>query len=90
MSYMKKLEYGEVSTLNELGQLFTTVEGVSTLIAAVESIKLIPEGGEIKIKDSGIIFDDTIARPLSVTNDSIDLIISKLKAYQTLLIEDQQ
>ena len=90
MSYMKKLEYGEVSTLNELAQLFTTVEGVSTLIAAVESIKLIPEGGEIKIKDSGIIFDDTIARPLGVTNDSIDLIISKLKAYQTLLIEDQQ
>jgi len=90
MSYMKKLEYGEVSTLNELGQLFTTVEGVSTLIAAVESIKLIPEGGEIKIKDSGIIFDDTIARPLSVTNDSIDIIISKLKAYQTLLIEDEQ
>jgi len=88
--YAKKVGLTEAKTKSEFDNLFTTVDGVSTIISVLDSIKLIPEGGERKIEDTGIIFDDTVTRPLSITNDNIDLLRSKLLAYQTLLIEDQQ
>ena len=86
----KKVGLTEAKSKSEFDNLFTTVEGVSTIISVLDSIKLIPEGGERKIEDTGIFFDDTVTRPLSITNDNIDILRSKLKAYQTLLIEDQQ
>ena len=89
-SYAKKVGLTEAKSKSEFDNLFTTVEGVSTIISILDSIKLIPEGGERKIEDTGIFFDDTVTRPLSITNDNIDILRSKLKAYQTLLIEDQQ
>ena len=88
--YAKKVGLTEAKSKSEFDNLFTTVEGVSTIISVLDSIKLIPEGGERKIEDTGIFFDDTVTRPLSITNDNIDILRSKLKAYQTLLIEDQQ
>ena len=88
--YAKKVGLTEAKTKSEFDNLFTTVEGVSTIISVLDSIKLIPEGGERKIEDTGIFFDDTVTRPLSITNDNIDILRSKLLAYQTLLIEDQQ
>ena len=45
---------------------------------------------ERKIDVEGSFFDKTVTRPLSITNDNIDILRSKLLAYQTLLIEDQQ
>jgi len=88
--YAKKVGLTEAKTKSEFDNLFTTVDGVSTIISVLDSIKLIPEGGERKIEDTGIFFDDTVTRPLSITNDNIDILRSKLLAYQTLLIEDQQ
>jgi hypothetical protein len=89
-AYAKKLGLTEVKTKSEFDRLFTTVDGVSTIISVLDSIKLIPEGGERKIDVEGSFFDKTVTRPLSITNDNIDLLRSKLLAYQTLLIEDQQ
>jgi hypothetical protein len=89
-AYAKKLGLTEVKTKSEFDRLFTTVDGVSTIISVLDSIKLIPEGGERKIDVEGSFFDKTVTRPLSITNDNIDILRSKLLAYQTLLIEDQQ
>jgi len=92
--YAKKVGLTEAKTKSEFDNLFTTVEGVSTIISVLDSIKLIPEGGERSIEGTGIlgsdVMKDTITRPLSITNDNIDILRSKLIAYQTLLIEDQQ
>ena len=88
--YAKKVGLTEAKTKSEFDNLFTTVEGVSTIISVLDSIKLIPEGGERKIDVEGSFFDKTVTRPLSITNDNIDILRSKLLAYQTLLIEDQQ
>jgi hypothetical protein len=89
-AYAKKLGLTEVKTKSEFDRLFTTVDGVSTIISVLDSIKLIPEGGERKIDVEGSFFDKTVTRPLSITNDNIDILRSKLLAYQTLLIEDEQ
>jgi hypothetical protein len=89
-AYAKKVGLTEVKTKSEFDRLFTTVDGVSTIISVLDSIKLIPEGGERKIDVEGSFFDKTVTRPLSITNDNIDILRSKLLAYQTLLIEDQQ
>jgi hypothetical protein len=89
-AYAKKLGLTEVKTKSEFDRLFTTVDGVSTIISVLDSIKLIPEGGERKIDVEGSFFDKTVTRPLSITNDNIDILRSKLLAYQTLLIEDQE
>ena len=92
--YAKKVGLTEAKTKSEFDNLFTTVEGVSTIISVLDSIKLIPEGGERSIEGTGILGSDvmqeTVTRPLSITNDNIDILRSKLLAYQTLLIEDQQ
>ena len=89
-AYVKKVGLTEAKTKSEFDNLFTTVDGVSTIISVLDSIKLIPEGGERKIDVEGSFFDKTVTRPLSITNDNIDILRSKLLAYQTLLIEDQQ
>jgi hypothetical protein len=92
--YAKKVGLTEAKTKSEFDNLFTTVEGVSTIISVLDSILLIPEGGEVNIEGTGIfgsgVMEDTISRPLSITNDNIDILRSKLLAYQTLLTEDQQ
>ena len=89
-AYAKQLGLTEAKTKSQFDNLFTTVEGVDTIISVLDSIKLIPEGGERKIDVEGSFFDKTITRPLSITDDNIDILRSKLLAYQTLLIEDQQ
>ena len=92
--YAKKVGLTEAKTKSEFDNLFTTVEGVSTIISVLDSILLIPEGGEVNIEGTGIfgsgVMEDTISRPLSITNDNIDILRSKLLAYQTLLTKDQQ